>query len=47
VVAGSVRASSISTSARAAKVHHVLVPSTIQPPGTFFAARRTPATSEP
>ena len=36
---GSVRASSISTSARAAKVHHVLTPLISQPPSAGVAAR--------
>ena len=44
---GSVRASSISTSARAAKVHHVLTPLISHPPSVGTAAVTTPATSEP
>jgi len=44
---GSVRASSISTSARAAKVHQVLTPLTTQPPSTGDADVTMPATSEP
>ena len=43
----SVRASSIKTSARAANVHHVLVPLMSQPPGVFVALVVTPATSLP
>ena len=44
---GSVRASSISTSARAAKVHQVLTPLISHPPSTGVAAVTMPATSEP
>ena len=44
---GSVRASSISTSARAAKVHQVLTPLMSQPPSVGVAEVTMPATSEP
>ena len=44
---GSVRASSMRTSARAAKVHHVLTPLMTHPPSTGVAAVTMPATSEP
>ena len=44
---GSVRASSMSTSARAAKVHQVLTPLTTQPPSTGVAEVTMPATSDP
>ena len=41
------RASSISTLARAANVHQVFTPLRIQPPSTLVAGSITPATSEP
>ena len=44
---GSVRAKSMSTSARAANVHHVLTPLMAQPPGAGLADTLMPATSEP
>ncbi len=44
---GSVRASSMITSARAANVHHVFVPFTSQPPSVGVADVTTLATSEP
>ena len=44
---GSVRASSISTSARAAKVHHVFTPLITHPPSTGVAAVTMLATSDP
>ena len=44
---GSVRASTISTSARAAKVHQVLTPLTSHPPSVGAAAVVMPATSDP
>ena len=44
---GSVRASSTSTSARAANVHQVLVPLTTQPSATLVAEVLMPATSLP
>ena len=47
VRSGSVRASSMSTSARAAKVHQVFTPLTSQPPSVGVAAVTMLATSEP
>ena len=44
---GSVRASSMSTSARAPKVHHVFTPLISQPPSVLVAVTLMPATSEP
>ncbi len=44
---GSVRANSMSTSARAAKVHHVFTPLTNHPPEVRVAAVTMAATSEP
>ena len=44
---GSVRASSMSTSARAPNVHHVFTPLISQPPSVGVAVTLMPATSEP
>ena len=44
---GSVRARSISTSARAPNVHHVFTPLMSHPPSAFVAVTFMPATSEP
>ena len=44
---GSVRASSMSTVARAPNVHQVLTPLTSQPPSVRVAVTLMPATSEP
>ena len=46
-LSGSVRTRSISTSARAPKVHQVLTPLTSQPPSVGVAVAVMPATSEP